>query len=179
LSSEEELRGHFRPEFLNRIDATVVFRRLDRGDLERIVEIQLDRLRRLLEDRQITLQLTSGARALIVEQGYDPTYGARPLKRVIQKHLQDPLAQRLLEGSILDGAEIVVGAGPDGLILNGEPIDIGDLVNTFTVRGLQHHFAMGQGDVTRELMEMAAWKKMRLVEPVPYADYLQMEGVNA
>ncbi len=63
--------------------------------------------------------------------------------------------------------------------LNGEPIDIWDLINTFTVRGLQHHFAMGQGDVTRELMELAAWKKMRLVEPVPYADYLQRDGVNA
>ncbi|MDB5369230.1 MAG: ATP-dependent chaperone ClpB [Roseomonas sp.] len=109
------VRSRFRPEFLNRLDEVVLFRRLARKDMGSIVEIQLGRLRKLLDDRKITLELDASARDWLAEAGYDPVYGARPLKRVIQRNLQDRLAGMLLEGSIQDGSALRVTAGPDGL----------------------------------------------------------------
>ena len=109
------VRERFRPEFLNRLDEVVLFRRLARGDMAHIVDIQLIRLRKLLEDRNITLELDDSAREWLAEAGYDPAYGARPLKRVIQRSLQDKLAGLLLEGTVGDGAVLLVTAGADGL----------------------------------------------------------------
>jgi ATP-dependent Clp protease ATP-binding subunit ClpB len=109
------VRERFRPEFLNRLDEIVLFRRLARGDMAAIVDIQLGRLRKLLADRNIALELDESAREWLAEAGYDPTYGARPLKRVIQRSLQDRLAGLLLEGRIADGERLAVTAGPDGL----------------------------------------------------------------
>jgi ATP-dependent Clp protease ATP-binding subunit ClpB len=111
----EHLRAEFRPEFLNRVDEIVVFRPLGREQLGRIVEIQLARLRKLLEDRQITIELTPGAREAIADAGYDPVYGARPLKRAIQRMVQDPLATKLLRGEFKPGDHVVVDEGPDGI----------------------------------------------------------------
>ncbi|MFZ6764034.1 ATP-dependent chaperone ClpB [Pseudoroseomonas sp. WGS1072] len=111
------VRGRFRPEFLNRLDEIVLFRRLARNDMGAIVQIQLGRLRKLLEDRKITLELDPAATEWLAEAGYDPVYGARPLKRVIQRNLQDRLAGMLLEGNVSDGATIHVTAGPEGLDL--------------------------------------------------------------
>ena len=109
------VRERFRPEFLNRLDEVVLFRRLARGDMAAIVDIQLERLRKLLEDRKITLELDDKAREWLAEAGYDPAYGARPLKRVIQRNLQDKLANLLLEGSVRDGETLHVTASADGL----------------------------------------------------------------
>jgi ATP-dependent Clp protease ATP-binding subunit ClpB len=109
------VRDRFRPEFLNRLDEIVLFRRLARTDMAAIVDIQLARLRALLEDRKIRLELDESAREWLAEAGYDPTYGARPLKRVIQRSLQDKLANLLLEGRIQDGEVLRVTAGVDGL----------------------------------------------------------------
>ncbi len=103
-----ELRRHFRPEFLNRVDDIIVFRPLGRAELRSIVDLQLARLHHLLRDRTITLQITEAAEDLIAEEGYDPAFGARPLKRAIQKYIQNPLALRLLEGEFNDGDVIVV-----------------------------------------------------------------------
>ena len=116
------VRDRFRPEFLNRLDEIVLFRRLARGDMAAIVDIQLDRLRKLLADRKIALELDETAREWLAEAGYDPTYGARPLKRVIQRSLQDKLANMLLEGSIHDGETLQVTAGPDGLEVAPAPL---------------------------------------------------------
>lgn len=109
------VRERFRPEFLNRLDEIVLFRRLARTDMAAIVDIQLSRLRKLLEDRKINLELDEKAREWLAEAGYDPTYGARPLKRVIQRSLQDKLASLLLEGTIHDGETVQVTANADGL----------------------------------------------------------------
>jgi ATP-dependent Clp protease ATP-binding subunit ClpB len=109
------VRDRFRPEFLNRLDEVVLFRRLAREDMASIVDIQLERLRQLLDDRKLQLELDDRAREWLAEAGYDPTYGARPLKRVIQRSLQDRLANLLLEGRVSDGATLRVTAGPDGL----------------------------------------------------------------
>jgi ATP-dependent Clp protease ATP-binding subunit ClpB len=109
------VRERFRPEFLNRLDEVVLFRRLAREDMGRIVEIQLGRLRELLEDRKITLSLDEAARDWLAEAGYDPVYGARPLKRVIQRNLQDRLAGMLLEGTVKAGDALEVTEGLDGL----------------------------------------------------------------
>ena len=109
------VRDRFRPEFLNRLDEIVLFRRLARGDMAAIVDIQLGRLRKMLAEKQITLELDDAAREWLAEAGYDPTYGARPLKRVIQRSLQDRLAGLLLEGRVKDGERLAVTAGPDGL----------------------------------------------------------------
>jgi len=110
------VRGHFRPEFLNRLDEIVLFHRLQRAQMADIVKIQLERLRQLLTDRKITLSLDDGALGWLAQKGYDPAYGARPLKRVIQKDLQDPLAEKLLAGEVLDGQTVDVSAGADRLI---------------------------------------------------------------
>jgi len=109
------VRDRFRPEFLNRLDEVVLFRRLARGDMAAIVDIQLARLRKLLADKQIAVELDASARDWLAEAGYDPAYGARPLKRVIQRSLQDKLAGLLLEGRVKDGDRLAVTAGPDGL----------------------------------------------------------------
>ncbi|MGB6967006.1 MAG: ATP-dependent chaperone ClpB [Xanthobacteraceae bacterium] len=117
-----EVRAHFRPEFLNRIDEIILFHRLKREQMGRIVEIQLASLQKLLEDRKIALTLDAKARDWLAEKGYDPAYGARPLKRVIQKSVQDPLAELILSGKIKDGEKIAVSAGKDGLVFNGAKV---------------------------------------------------------
>ena len=116
------VRDRFRPEFLNRLDEIVLFRRLARSDMAAIVDIQLGSLRKLLADRNIHLELDAGAREWLAEAGYDPTYGARPLKRVIQRSLQDKLANLVLEGSLHDGEVLRVTAGQDGLEVAAAPL---------------------------------------------------------
>jgi ATP-dependent Clp protease ATP-binding subunit ClpB len=106
----ETLHGHFRPEFLNRVDDIIIFRPLGKEQLVKIVELRLEDLRRLLADRKISIELTDGAKELLFTQGYDPDFGARPLKRAIQKLIQDPLALKILDGEILHGDHIVVDA---------------------------------------------------------------------
>jgi ATP-dependent Clp protease ATP-binding subunit ClpB len=118
------VRGHFRPEFLNRVDEIILFHRLRREDMSEIVDIQLRRLNRLLEDRKIGLSLDAKARQWLADKGYDPTYGARPLKRVIQKWVQDPLAQMLLAGELPDGSTVKLGAAHGRLTINGK--EVGD-----------------------------------------------------
>ena len=113
----DAVRSHFRPEFLNRLDEIVVFDRLTRDQMDGIVDIQMARLLKRLASRKITLELDDAARKWLADEGYDPVYGARPLKRVIQKALQDPLAESLLAGDILDGATVPVTGGADGLII--------------------------------------------------------------
>jgi len=110
----DALRSAFKPEFLNRIDDTIIFRQLGREHIERIVDIQLVRLRKLLADRRLALELTSEAKKLLAERGYDPHYGARPLKRVIQRMVQDPLALRILEGDFPEGSKVVADARVSG-----------------------------------------------------------------
>jgi ATP-dependent Clp protease ATP-binding subunit ClpB len=116
------VRGHFRPEFLNRVDEIILFHRLRREDMGDIVDIQFRRLQRLLDDRKITLTLDAKGRQWLADKGYDPHYGARPLKRVIQKWVQDPLAQSLLSGEILDGSTVKIGAAQGRLTVNGKPV---------------------------------------------------------
>jgi ATP-dependent Clp protease ATP-binding subunit ClpB len=111
----DALRQHFRPEFLNRIDEIVVFEPLHREQIGRIVDIQLGRLRKLLEDRRLTLEITPSAVSFLAEHGYDPVYGARPLKRAIQKYLQDPLALKVLSGEYVAGDTVLVDAGKGAL----------------------------------------------------------------
>ena len=114
------VREHFRPEFLNRLDEIVLFARLQRADMAAIVKIQLERLTALLADRKITLALDGKALEWLAEAGYDPVYGARPLKRVIQRSPAEPLAGRLLDGTIKDGDTVHVSADRDGLVIDGE-----------------------------------------------------------
>ena len=114
------VRASFRPEFLNRVDEIILFHRLKRSEMGRIVDIQVARLSKLLDDRKITLVLEPSARDWLAEKGWDPAYGARPLKRTIQKSLQDPLAELILSGRIKDGAKVVVSTGPSGLVFNSE-----------------------------------------------------------
>ncbi len=114
------VRAHFRPEFLNRIDEIILFRRLQRADMAAIVEIQLGALARLLTDRHIALIVDQSAIEWLAREGFDPVYGARPLKRVIQRNLQNPLAGHILEGSIKDGDTVRISAGSSGLLINGE-----------------------------------------------------------
>ncbi|MBT6403559.1 MAG: ATP-dependent chaperone ClpB [Rhodospirillaceae bacterium] len=118
----EVVRGAFRPEFLNRLDEVLLFHRLTRGQMSGIVDIQLAHLRRLLGDRKIELDMDEAATAWLANAGYDPVYGARPLKRIIQRHLQNSLATMLLDGTIVDGDTVRVSAGPDGLMINGEVV---------------------------------------------------------
>ncbi|MBD3804191.1 MAG: AAA family ATPase, partial [Thioclava sp.] len=121
----DAVRAHFRPEFLNRLDEMVIFDRLNRDNMDGIVEIQLKRLENRLAQRKITLELDDAARKWLADAGYDPVYGARPLKRVIQRALQDPLAEAILGGEVLDGATVAVTAGPDGLIVGGHSAPLG------------------------------------------------------
>jgi ATP-dependent Clp protease ATP-binding subunit ClpB len=104
------LRDHFRPEFLNRVDEVIVFRSLTQEQLTAIVDIQLGRLEKRLAERHMQLVVTDAARKLLAERGWDPVYGARPLKRAIQRSVQDPLAMMLLEGKFSDGAAVEVDA---------------------------------------------------------------------
>jgi ATP-dependent Clp protease ATP-binding subunit ClpB len=109
------VRDHFKPEFLNRVDEIIVFHRLAREHLGRIVDIQLHRLAARLAERDITLELTDAARSYLADKGYDPAYGARPLKRLIQREIENELAKKLLDGSFSDGDTIRVDAGDDVL----------------------------------------------------------------
>ena len=113
----DAVRAHFRPEFLNRLDETVIFDRLARDDMDGIVTIQMSRLLKRLASRKINLALDDSARKWLADEGYDPVFGARPLKRVIQRALQDPLAEMLLAGDVKDGDTVPVSAGADGLLV--------------------------------------------------------------
>ena len=117
-----EVRARFRPEFLNRIDDIILFRRLGRGEMGAIVAIQLARLRKLMADRQLQLHLDARAEAELARRGYDPAYGARPLKRVIQRALQDPLARLILAGQIKDGDEVSVSVDGNDFVFNGRAV---------------------------------------------------------
>jgi ATP-dependent Clp protease ATP-binding subunit ClpB len=112
----DALRAHFRPEFINRVDEIIFFHALDKAHMKKIIEIQLRGLLKRLETRKINVELTDAAREYLVEEGYDPTYGARPLKRTIQRRVLDPLAIRVLEGEFREGDRIVVDAGGDGIL---------------------------------------------------------------
>jgi ATP-dependent Clp protease ATP-binding subunit ClpB len=117
-----EVRAHFRPEFLNRVDEIILFHRLKREQMSRIVDIQFAYLQKLLEERKITIALDAKARDWLADKGYDPAYGARPLKRVIQKSVQDPLAELILSGRIKDGETVKISPGRDGLVFNGATV---------------------------------------------------------
>lgn len=119
------VRNHFRPEFLNRLDEIILFSRLQRKDMDRIVKIQISRLQKLLEDRKIDLELDEKGTEWLAAEGYDPVYGARPLKRVIQRSLQNPLASLLLEGTIHDGEGVKVSAADGALTIDGKPVSAG------------------------------------------------------
>jgi ATP-dependent Clp protease ATP-binding subunit ClpB len=119
----EALRAHFRPEFLNRIDETIVFHALGREHIGAVIDIQLGGLLTRLAERKIHLTLTPQAKAALVEEGYDPIYGARPLKRTIQRRILDPLALRVLDGAFGEGDHVMVDHGPDGMVFTkGEPV---------------------------------------------------------
>ena len=116
----QELRAHFKPEFLNRIDDIVVFHQLSEQQIVRIVDVQLDRLRRMMQERNITLALDDSARELLAREGYDPLYGARPLKRAIQTLIQNPLAVKILRGEVLPGQQVKISAEGDQIVFNAE-----------------------------------------------------------
>jgi ATP-dependent Clp protease ATP-binding subunit ClpB len=109
------VRGHFRPEFLNRLDEIILFHRLAQAHMGPIVDLQVARVAKLLADRKIGIELTDAARTWLGRVGYDPVYGARPLKRAVQKYLQDPLADRILKGEIGDGARVRIDEGDGAL----------------------------------------------------------------
>jgi len=115
----EIVRASFRPEFLNRLDEIILFHRLKRDQMAAIVDIQVERLKALLADRKIEIELDAGARAWLAEKGYDPAYGARALKRVIQKNMQDAVAELVLEGAVKAGSTVKVTADDKGLVING------------------------------------------------------------
>jgi ATP-dependent Clp protease ATP-binding subunit ClpB len=114
------VRAAFRPEFLNRVDEIILFHRLKKTEMGSIVDIQIARLQKLLDDRKITVALEPKARDWLADKGWDPAYGARPLKRVIQKAVQDPLAEMILAGQVKDGEKVVISAGKQGLTFNGK-----------------------------------------------------------
>jgi ATP-dependent Clp protease ATP-binding subunit ClpB len=116
----DTVRAHFRPEFLNRVDEIILFHRLQKSEMGRIVEIQFGRLQRLLEDRKIALTLDAAARDWLAVKGWDPAYGARPLKRVIQRYLQDPLAEMILAGEVVDGDRVAISVEGNVLTFNGK-----------------------------------------------------------
>jgi ATP-dependent Clp protease ATP-binding subunit ClpB len=119
-----EVRASFRPEFLNRLDEIILFHRLGRDEMAGIVEIQLRHLEALLEERKITLEITDAAKRWLADAGYDPVYGARPLKRTIQRSLQDPLARQILEGTVGEGDRVRVDAGDGQLLINGAAVPL-------------------------------------------------------
>jgi len=114
------VRAAFRPEFLNRVDEIILFHRLKKAEMGRIVDIQMGRLQKLLDERKIVIKLENAAREWLADKGWDPAYGARPLKRVIQKAVQDPLAEMILAGSVKDGEKVTISAGKQGLTFNGK-----------------------------------------------------------
>jgi ATP-dependent Clp protease ATP-binding subunit ClpB len=114
----EIVRSRFRPEFLNRLDEIILFHRLGRAQMDRIVDLQVARLAKLLADRKMTIELDQVAREWLADAGYDPVYGARPLKRAVQRHLQDPLAEHILQGTVKEGDVIRVSADANGLLIN-------------------------------------------------------------
>jgi ATP-dependent Clp protease ATP-binding subunit ClpB len=114
----EALRASFKPEFLNRIDEIIIFQNLTADEIIKIVDIQMDRLGRRLADKNIELILSDSARALIAEKGYDPVYGARPLKRVIQQYIENPLSLEILEGKLSDGSRISAETEGDKIVFN-------------------------------------------------------------
>jgi ATP-dependent Clp protease ATP-binding subunit ClpB len=116
IRTVEEMQQRFRPEFLNRIDEIVIFSPLGREEIARIVDIQVGHLRRRLADKRIDLELTEAAKTLLAREGYDPTFGARPLKRTIQRLIQDPLALRLLQGEVAEGDTVTVDAVRDEIV---------------------------------------------------------------
>ncbi|MHC2337720.1 ATP-dependent chaperone ClpB [Bradyrhizobium sp. USDA 4454] len=122
------VRAHFRPEFLNRIDEIILFHRLQKSEMGRIVEIQFARLTRLLEDRKIELTLDAKARDWLAEKGWDPAYGARPLKRVIQRNVQDPLAEMILAGEVKDGDRVLISVKGNVLTFNGQVSKTAEIV---------------------------------------------------
>ncbi|MFM5950792.1 MAG: AAA family ATPase, partial [Novosphingobium sp.] len=113
----EIVRGHFRPEFLNRLDEIILFHRLGVEHMAPIVEIQVGRVAKLLKDRKIALELTDAAKRWLGRVGYDPVYGARPLKRAVQRYLQDPLAEKLLAGEVPDGSTVKIDEGDGALVM--------------------------------------------------------------
>jgi ATP-dependent Clp protease ATP-binding subunit ClpB len=117
---QQELRANFKPEFLNRIDDIVIFHQLSREQIEKIIDVQLERLRAMLAERNIQLALDDSARQLVAREGYDPNYGARPLKRAIQTLVQNPLAIKLLSGEILPGQTVRASANGDTMDLKVE-----------------------------------------------------------
>ena len=117
----EALRRHFRPEFLNRVDEVVVFRALTEAELAKIVDIQLEGLRRRLADRRITIEVTDAAKSYLAKVGYDPVFGARPLKRAIQREVETPVARLIVAGKLRDGGTVRVDAGGDGLRVEPGP----------------------------------------------------------
>jgi ATP-dependent Clp protease ATP-binding subunit ClpB len=117
-----EVKTKFRPEFLNRVDDIILFHRLKREQMTAIVDIQIARLQKLLTERKITLELDEKARTWLANQGYDPAYGARPLKRVIQRNVQDPLAEAVLAGRVADGQTVKITVADGSLVLNGEKV---------------------------------------------------------
>jgi ATP-dependent Clp protease ATP-binding subunit ClpB len=119
----DDVRGYFRPEFVNRIDEIVVFDPLGRDEIGQIVGIQLRGLQRRLSERGLTIELTGEARAYLANTGYEPAFGARPLKRLIQREIQDPLAMRLLSGEIRDGDTITIDAVEGGLVFRTDRSD--------------------------------------------------------
>jgi ATP-dependent Clp protease ATP-binding subunit ClpB len=121
------VRAHFRPEFLNRVDEIILFHRLQKSEMGRIVEIQFARLTKLLEDRKITLTLDGQARDWLAEKGWDPAYGARPLKRVIQRSVQDPLAEMILAGEVADGDTVKIATKGNVLTFNGKPAQTAEI----------------------------------------------------
>ena len=122
----EVLREHFKPEFLNRVDDIVIFHQLSREQIGDIIEIQLERLRKLLAERDMHLTLDESAKQLLAREGYDPLYGARPLKRAIQTLIQNPLASKLLRGEILPGQTVRVSADGDQMQFDGDAADAAD-----------------------------------------------------
>ena len=122
---QDALRAHFRPEFLNRVDEVIIFHALDRGHISQVIDIQLAGLLRRLADRKISLTLSDAAKAALVEEGYDPIYGARPLKRTIQRRILDPLALRVLEGAFVEGDHVLVDRDAGGLVFTkGTPVRV-------------------------------------------------------
>jgi ATP-dependent Clp protease ATP-binding subunit ClpB len=117
----EALKNHFRPEFINRLDEIVVYRRLGRGELRRVVDIQLGVLRKRLAQRELGLEISESAKDFLAEVGWDPQFGARPLKRAIQRHIEDALAQRLLGGEFLPGDTIRVDHSAGALSFTRKP----------------------------------------------------------
>ena len=121
----DALKQHFRPEFLNRVDDIIVFNTLTREHLSQIVDIQLANVSKLLKDRKLKLEVTQAAKDMIISEGYDPQFGARPMRRAIQRLVQDPLALKLINADFQEGETIVVDAAPDGtLTFTGQVVDL-------------------------------------------------------